>query len=185
MAWSNGPLVLYHGTNSHALPAAPVVANQAFAFTIGWTHCRVGTDFSLGFYVTTNSHQASQWASSSVRRLAAARAVAIVISFEVDRDELGRFDTLVFVRESPEFYDFVSCCRKQRNGPVDAPPTPGRMGPTSVYDVVFGPVSVGRQKLIIQGSDQVSFHSEAGFRCLTRRRATLFDRAGAGTRFLP
>jgi hypothetical protein len=34
------------------------------------------------------------------------------------------------------------------------------------YDVVFGPVSLGRQQFVIKDADQVSFHTEAALKIL-------------------
>jgi Protein of unknown function (DUF3990) len=194
MAWSNPPVALYHGTKTYALRSSwtsgnPLTLGQKLAFAIDWNRCRQGTDFSRGFYTTTSRHQASQWANNSVRSLqkqaGAWAADAVLLRFEVDRDQLALLDVLAFVRDSADYYEFVRFCRGQKWGPADAPPTHGRAAPKPAYDVVLGPVTVGRQNLIIQGGDQVSFHSDAAFHCLCGVGAEVNDLAAPGTRFLP
>ena len=145
------------------------------------------SDFSRGFYTTTNPHQAAQWANNGVRSLLGKgiRTSALVISFAVDRDALSKLNQLAFVRDTSDYYAFVSFCRSQRRDPIDAPPNHGRIEQGGIYDVVLGPVSVGRQRLIIQGADQISFHSGNAFRCLENSRPTVFDRASPNSFYLP
>ena len=78
---------------------------------------------------------------------------AIVIKFDVDRDWLASLDSLVFVRATSDFWNLVANCR-------DGHAPHGRSAPHPLpYDVVYGPVTILGQKLVIANSDQISFHT--------------------------
>src|SRR3954466_2394934 len=101
-AWSNGPLVVYHGTL--ATHAATIQAHG-----VNPLKGRLGTDFGPGFYTTTVERQARSWAF----HLAAASTVAgvkgstgAVVELEVDRDALARLDSIAFVRGDYDAEDF-------------------------------------------------------------------------------
>jgi hypothetical protein len=88
--WSNGPLTAYHGTDSLALApyGSLVLHNPVAGFSISIARCRPNTDFGQGFYLTTNDHQARQWANARVRRMLSSRGGAlraVVLSFSIDR----------------------------------------------------------------------------------------------------
>ena len=78
----------------------------------------------------------------------------LVLQFDLDRDWLASQEMLVFVREAPDFWDFVTHCRAGLT--VHA-----RAQPNVAYDVVFGLVTIWQQRLLIQNCDQISFHTTA------------------------
>ncbi|HKO10180.1 MAG TPA: DUF3990 domain-containing protein [Alphaproteobacteria bacterium] len=145
MPWNNGPVRLYHGCDALA-------ARAMQTHGIDLTRCRPRTDFGRGFYTTTSEYQAKQWANQRARRNPqnAAKSVAIVIRFDVDRDGLAALQDLVFVMDGPDFYALASYCR------TGSMPLHGRARP---YDVVYGPVSLWQQRLVIKDCDQISFHT--------------------------
>jgi hypothetical protein len=165
MTWQNNPVRLYHGTNTHVLnlawshpinsAASSSIAHTAATFRPNVRHGSRPVDFGQGFYTTTVLHQARQWANIGVKNLRLPIVGAIVLVFEVDRDALAQIDTLVFPTPSTDFFAFVRHCRR-----------PGRNldhrrgGAKQNYDVVYGPVSLGTQQLVIHGSDQISFHDQ-------------------------
>lgn len=181
MTWSNGRLSLFHGTNSHVFGTTPVLITT-IAFNVDLARCRPNTDFGQGFYTTTSPHQATGWANVGTnywrmrRRVPDARA--IVLRFEVDRDQLADLDVLTFVRDTSDFYDFVAYCRAGEK-------PHGRLSGQGCYDVVFGPVTVGLQKQVIQNSDQISFHTEQATSCLCRIPAAIHDIGDAANGLLP
>ncbi len=72
----------------------------------------------------------------------------------MNRDQIAALECLSFVRASSDYWDLVSDCRigfapHQRQGNASG----------SAYDVVYGPVSLWAQQLIIHDADQVSFHT--------------------------
>jgi hypothetical protein len=71
------------------------------------------------------------------------------------RDEFAMLNVLGFVTEgsSPDYWDFVTYCR---NGL-----TPHRFRGNQNYDLVFGPVSLWPQTLVVKDCDQISFHAPA------------------------
>jgi hypothetical protein len=81
MAWVNGPLVTYHGCDD--ISAAAIVTSG-----IDLSKCRPRTDFGVGFYTTTNRHQANNWANTRVHRLRSSGTVcnAAVLECMVDRN---------------------------------------------------------------------------------------------------
>jgi Protein of unknown function (DUF3990) len=160
--WNNGPLELYHGTDTYHHPG-PTTSGAEFKYLVDWSKLRDGTDFGKGFYTTPSVHQAREWANNGVRRVLAqhgTQSQAVVLMFRVDRNSLAALDVLGFVRATPDYYDLVNYCR---NTTLAHPrmPTGGKK-----YDVVFGPVSLGKQRLVIYDSDQVSFHTTRSFGCL-------------------
>jgi hypothetical protein len=76
-----------------------------------------------------------------------------VLSFEIDRDLLAVLDTLAFVRPINDFWDLVQDCRGMF-------PPHQRRGQQASYDVVYGPVTLWPQRLVIQDCDQISFHTQ-------------------------
>ena len=181
MAWNNGPLALYHGSNTIAFQSATGLAVH-IPFAIDWNACRDFTDFGKAFYTTTSPHQAREWANKSIRfsrgKRGTAQTRAAIIRFDVDREELASLAVLAFVRDTADFYYFVHYCRS-RGIPH------GRNGPQNAYDVVYGPVALRNQQLIIQDSDQVSFHTQAAADCLCRNGTVVHDIATAANGLLP
>ena len=55
-----------------------------------------------------------------------------------------------FVTPTPEYWEFIKTCRVGRDG---------HYGAGEFYDVVYGPVSLYPQKLVIWNMEQVSFHT--------------------------
>src|SRR5262245_6595774 len=151
MAWANDDLVLYHGTDDGQ--------GAAFAHGLDLSRCRAATDFGRGFYTTTSEHQAKQWANATrERNLPQNPGVrAVVLSFKVPRDTLAHLESLVFVVDNPDYWSLVNYCRGG-SSPHDRRVPPQR---SAEYDVVYGPVALWRQQLVIKDCDQVSFHTVA------------------------
>jgi hypothetical protein len=156
--WTNAPVRLYHGTSER----------HAQAIVAGDVDVSVGRrkpDFGPGFYTTSFERQAQTWAYQLVKH--ERRSCAAVVAIDVDRDALARLHTLAFVRgdfDAEDFWSFVVHCRT--GGATHA-----RSGPNARYDVVLGPVaSFWQQRLLIQGVDQVSFHTPAAERVLNSSR---------------
>ncbi len=164
MAWNNGPLVLYHGCDD--VSAANINKNG-----VQLTKCKRLADFGHGFYTTTNLGQAKNWANRNCQLLlrSGKAAVATVIRFDVDRDKLANLDFLGFVSENsnPDFWNFVRTCRQSQ------PPRQHRRSGNAYYDVVFGPVSLWPQTLVIKDCDQISFHTSQGITCLGASRTEM------------
>ncbi|HEX5327388.1 MAG TPA: DUF3990 domain-containing protein [Acetobacteraceae bacterium] len=153
-AGSIKPLVVFHGTDDTALGATGVPpGSQLSGFRINLARCRPNTDFGQGFYATTSEHQARQWANSRWVRSPASGTNAVVLRFALDRDWLASLDALAFARPIPDFWDLVADCRNgfrphQRLPPHNPP-----------FDIVYGPVTIWPQLLVIQDCDQISFHT--------------------------
>jgi hypothetical protein len=159
MAWNNGPLVLYHGSDD---VSATTIINTG----IDLSKCKVLADFGQGFYTTTSLVQAKNWANKRCKVVSVApgkKAVATVLRFDVDRDKLALLEFLAFVIENSntDFWDFVRNCRQ------NPPPSQHRRLGNSIYDVVFGPVTLWPQTLIIKDGDQISFHTSVGLQSLS------------------
>jgi hypothetical protein len=153
MTWNNGPLVLYHGCDDVSAQSimTPVSPNR---HGIHLAYSRPLADFGRGFYTTTYLHQAKNWANVRCQRLRSATpsrsVLATVIKFEVDRSQLAQLQTLTFVVDNPDYWDFVQHCRQGK----------GLHRSTGNYDVVYGPVSLWPQTLVIKDCDQISFHTD-------------------------
>lgn len=158
--WSNKDLVAYHGTDSASLAAStgfPLPASgHALTFSISLALCRPYTDFGQGFYLTTSLHQAEQWANKRVATMhsssSAPPTVATILQFSLSRDWLASLESLAFVLETADFWALVNDCRSRF-------PPHQRIGPSREYDVVYGPISLWPQKLVIKDCDQISFHT--------------------------
>jgi hypothetical protein len=155
--WNNGPLVVYHGTDSAALAAygSLVSSSPLPAFKVDITLCRPNTDFGQGFYLTSHLHQARQWANSRVRlsRLRGSADQAVVLSFAIDRDLLASAEALAFVIPTTDYWELVHHCRTGL-----APHR--RSGTKQRYDIVYGPLSLWPRELIIHDCDQLSVHDQ-------------------------
>ena len=170
-SWSNGKLTVYHGTDTLTLGAhGPFKVGGSLAgFVADLNYCRALTDFGKGFYTTTKLHQAREWANARTRRLRRSKRLraspvqpwGLVLQFDLDRSWLASQESLVFVREVSDFWDFVTHCRA--GFAVHA-----RAHPNVAYDVVYGLVTIWRQKLLIQDCDQISFHTPTAVGYLNR-----------------
>jgi len=152
-AWSNGPLVLYHGTLTIYTASIQAGVNPSKG--------RAGTDFGQGFYTTTVERQAKSWAwltaaASTVGGTAGAKGA--VVRLEVDRDALAQLDSIAFIRggyDAEDFWSLVFHCRSGAPGHL-------RSSAASYYDVAYGPVAAfWMQRNAMNGADQISFHSNA------------------------
>jgi len=154
MAWANDDLVLYHGTDSDQ---AARIGRKPAAHGLAIARCRTATDFGQGFYTTTSEHQAKQWANATRERNLASNAAlqAVVLRFAVARDSLAALDTLVFVVDNPDYWSLINYCRG------GSAPHARTAGAKVEYDVVYGPVALWKQQLVIKDCDQVSFHTTA------------------------
>jgi hypothetical protein len=154
MPWTHGPLTLYHGCDhvSSANISIPVPPNR---HGIRLASNRPFTDFGQGFYTTTSFNQAKYWANNRCRRRGRATDpwLATVLRFDVDRNQLASLEKLCFVIESSnsDYWDLVQHCRTGVGNHL--------LRGSSNYDVVFGPVSLWPQKLVIKDCDQISFHT--------------------------
>jgi hypothetical protein len=153
--WSDPPLRLFHGTDTTALPAGSSLSVFApISFLVNILVCRPFTDFGQGFYVTSNLHQARQWANAKVVRTPGSSR-AVVLEFRSDRDWLASLDALCFVRPIQDFWDLVHDCRN-----MFPPHQRVTSGSRKSYEVVYGPVTLWPSILTIQDCDQVSFHNQ-------------------------
>ena len=162
MSWTNGPLVLYHGTTDDAASAISKPSRDR-PHSIDFDFCKPLKDFGKGFYLTTVLRQAESWADMKFRRHQKPKraACSTVLRFEVDRNQLAPLLSLCFVTDSsnPDYWDFVNYCRKGASTHL--------LQSNRNYDVVFGPVSLARQLFVIKDADQVSFHTEASLKILS------------------
>lgn len=159
MAWGNGPLKVYHGTDRHSAESVVEGINLEF--------CRPsGVDFGRGFYVTTVLAEAWCWAETRAR---IRRGEPAVVAFELDREAVSRLGGhLVFTLAGTDFFDFVEYNRlgQPNHGrlgiPDDEPPLP-----PVPYPVVYGPVSRYPDRDFEPDWDQICLVSEAAIDCLS------------------
>lgn len=152
--WSNQDVVLYHGTLDSF---ADSIAGSGVSTPSGNPLARPDVDFGAGFYTTTLKRQAEAWAH--VKVAGAGSAGPGVVEFTIGRDSLAALDCLFFARgefDAVDFWSLVFYCRSGQ-------PAHGR--PASIkngwYDVVVGPVAAfWRQRVALQGYDQISFHTD-------------------------
>ena len=162
--WSNQPLKVYHGCDD--VSANGIVPAGGGGHAISLASGSPTTDFGQGFYTTTNVHQAEQWANRRyhIGRSRGAKSAAVV-EFTIDRDDMAGLDDMAFVREdfapNSDYWQLVAHCR---GGNDHA--RPGTSG-TGYYDVVYGPVSLYPQFLVIADADQISFHTGDALKVLT------------------
>ena len=154
--WSNGALILYHGT---LLPHAQAIQRSGVNPARG----RPGTDFGPGFYTTTLLAQARSWAWLLANTGSPPRQGAVV-ELSVNRDDLAPLDTLAFVRGHFSAEDYWSLVFHCRQGATDH----GRGAVNGgVYDAVYGPVAAfWMQRVAMADSEQVSFHTAKSAACL-------------------
>ncbi len=162
MAWTNGPLVLYHGTTDIGASAISRPSSE-LPHSIELSKGRAKTDFGRGFYLTTVLGQAEGWANRLFRNQRSKSrppTCAVVLRFEVDRNQLAPLLSLCFVTDSSnsDYWNFVSHCRNELGS--------HRLQGDRNYDVVFGPVSFWPQLFVAKDMDQVGFHTEAALKIL-------------------
>lgn len=163
MPWSNGSLVLYHGTTNIA--ASAIIEQSGSGFhSIDLSLCSPNADFGQGFYLTTVLIQAEDWADRKYRnspRKTKEITNAVVLKFEIDRNHLASLLSLCFVTDSSnsDYRDFVEHCRNQVGTHL--------LYGSRNYDIVFGPVTLWPQRLVIKDADQMSFHTETSLKILS------------------
>ena len=153
-------LRVFHGTEDDfpSLTGHPQGATLP-GFVVNLSLCKSNTDFGQGFYVTTSEHQAKEWAN--VRCRSNPRSTnAIVLEFELDRDWLASLEALAFNMPTIDFWDLVSDCRLGFRPHQRFPPR------NPAFDIVYGPVTLWPQLLVIQACDQISFHTQRAVRGL-------------------
>lgn len=156
MTWTNRPLTVYHGTHAQAAEAI-VQPKGGGVHSVDLSRCRARVDFGRGFYVTTSLDQAKSWANVRVRSMRRSRVQrdekAAVVRFMLDRSQLAELRDLVFMSESQGtgFWDFVHHCRAETT-PLHGTPQP--------YDIVYGPLTLWPQRLVLKDCDQIGFDTE-------------------------
>lgn len=158
--WQNDNLVLFHGCSEESPrprnPKGIEIGKLPHRIDLSTGSSRA--EFGQGFYATTWLHQAKSWANLQARKLASkSRGLispkAVVLRFEMGRNELASLEALVFTNENAGFWPFVAYCRAGL-------PLHGRTNSAQQeYDIIYGPVSIWPQRLVIKDSDQVSFHT--------------------------
>lgn len=161
MAWPTGrPRSLFHGTLRHHADAI-----QRGGVNLGL--CRADSDFGRGFYLTSNLTQACQWANTRILpwRGPDRTKIAAVLEFEVDWRKLAVLSDLAFVWEgtapASDYWLLVAHCRA---GGLNR-----GARQQDQHDVVYGPVSLWPQYLVLKDCDQLSFHTDRATAILTRR----------------
>lgn len=157
MTWNHQPLTVYHGCDD-----ASAASIARYGVSLG--ACRPGSDFGQGFYVTTNERQAMDWANARYRlRMRRGATSAAVLSFGIHRHSVGRLAAMAFVRDGAgsDYWALVDHCR---NGGDHQHPNRAN----GFYDVVAGPVSLYRRRVVMRDSDQISFHTGAAISVLGR-----------------
>ncbi|TCU33143.1 DUF3990 domain-containing protein [Rhizobium azibense] len=139
MVWNNGPLIVYHGTDSLSGSNIRMNSIQASRFN-------PMSDFGAGFYVTTSLHQAKNWANERVRTIGG-RGSAEVLEYSLARSAVDRLEHLAFVTDTQDYHELVAFCW---GGGLKH----NRMSP---YDAIYGPVSLWPQALVIANCDQICF----------------------------
>jgi hypothetical protein len=157
--WTNGDITLYHGCTDQSLQPmlSTGILTDSIHHGIDLAQGASRAEFGQGFYSSTWLDQAKFWANRQARRLRSRShkisARAVVLSFAANRNELAKLQSLVFTNENADFWPFVKYCRSG-NLPHGRHPWP-----SNSYDVVFGPVSIWPQLMVIKDADQVSFHT--------------------------
>jgi hypothetical protein len=155
LAWQNDDVLLYHGCTDLSLyPTNPngiriSTPQHGIDPVIGSPR----SDFGLGFYTTSWLNQAKSWANLRAKRLRKGNANAVVLGFAMSRNDLAELEALVFTTEHFDYWSFVRYCR---HGMLPHARTGCRQ---DSYDVVFGPLSISQQEMVIKDSEQISFHT--------------------------
>jgi hypothetical protein len=140
MAWINGPLTVYHGTDNRS-------AFGIFNYGINPNYFVPQADFGAGFYVTTSLHQAKNFANERTRTKGTPHAEVVV--FELDRSAMEKLKHLTFVVDTSDYHDLVDFCWTggTNHGPYRI----------NSYDVIYGPVSMHPQTHVMGNCDQIYF----------------------------
>lgn len=131
---------------------------------------RPAGDFGRGFYLTSNLHQAEQWANQKVLRMpppppGAPAVRSAVLTFDFDRDLAADLDDhLTFVLPTNDFFDFVNYNHLGSPHHARASGVP--------YDLVYGPLAAYPQTLTYGNCDQLCLLSQRAVATLTRRTGT-------------
>jgi Protein of unknown function (DUF3990) len=141
MPWSNGPIDVYHGTDS-------LSGNAIRLSGIDPNRFNTKTDFGKGFYVTTSRHQAEQWANQRCRPTAHLNPE--VLEYHLLRDVIESLNHLTFIMDTIDYHEFVEYCRP---GQTNHGPFPR----STPYDVVYGPVRLWPQRIVLANCDQILF----------------------------
>jgi hypothetical protein len=165
MAWTNGPLQLFHGT---VRPYAQSIINPP---GIQLAKCKSNTDFGQGFYVTRIPDQAVRYANFKFNELADdfARSgglnpeAAAIVTLSISLDDLGTLETLAFVQPTPDWREFVRHCQLPGNH--------GHRRTSNFYDVVYGPLSASDDGFV-PNVEQLSFHTSSAISPLKVQFAT-------------
>ncbi|MEI8397132.1 MAG: DUF3990 domain-containing protein [Rhodospirillaceae bacterium] len=144
--WTNAPAILYHGTCKTS--AQDITANGVRLLR---GSCYL--DFGPGFYTTENYDQAAAFSRLHHHKQAA------VVKIEVDREKLADLSFLAFGNATASFWNLI-CHHRLAKGQDHR-----RAKAPHMYDVVVGPVASSwnydpRKRAIIDGYDQISFHTE-------------------------
>jgi hypothetical protein len=155
--WTNQPLRLFHGTDTES---AKLIQSDG----VDLKHSRPVLDFGPGFYTTTSQRQATTWARSTALRRGGSPSILV---FDVERPEIAALPSLWFVRGTPDDEDFWGLVGFCRAGGLNHG---AEVGP---YDLVAGPVTLPGNRLLVPGSDQVSFHTARSLDVLNRARTVI------------
>jgi hypothetical protein len=135
---------------------------------------RLDLDFGRGFYMTTLRRQAEHWAvrrfdSRNVEKM---NNQPVVLRFRLSRFELAQLRSLHFVLagyDDEDYWSLVQHCRTSKAARGAAPAVINdHGGPIHEighwwFDMVSGPVVADwKQRAVLQGMDQFSFHTNAG-----------------------
>lgn len=157
--WSNGPLTLFHGTTCMPFETFGLeLGEQLAGFSVDFSKLQSGRDFGRGFYLTTNLDQAVDWANQKSKQIRHSEHPipdkSLVLRFDIDREHLGRMESMSFLLDNPDFKSFIMHCRQGNDHH-------GHSSVGGVYDVVSGPVVYYPQRAVFAGCDQISFHSSS------------------------
>ncbi len=91
-----------------------------------------------------------------------------MLAFDIDWDLLGGLHTLGFVWEgTPSTSDYWTLVAHCRTGNPNRTAADGTADP---FDVVFGPVSLWSQYIVLAQCDQISFHTQHALGLLSNGR---------------
>ena len=116
MLYFKWTMELYHGTNVRFEQAKILAPNRAL-------------DFGVGFYVTSDKQQATEWAHTVVKRSETGKPLLNI--YEFDEAVASGFSVLKFEKPNKEWLDFV-CGNRLENFAVHD------------YDLVIGPIANDR-----------------------------------------
>jgi hypothetical protein len=144
--------------------------------------CAVNTDFGRGFYTTTYEKQARHWAwrryydwrkrnpngsgnqpvtlRFRIRRFAVSKNK--IATFERGLDKLVSLAFIIGDYDYEDYWSFVQHCRQSTQANVRNHRRRGGW-----YDLVSGPIAAfWDQRVAMDDSDQLSFHTKSGIRIL-------------------